>query len=67
MTYELLRDNEQEPSIVEMTSKAIQILRKNSNGFFLLVEGTTVQFKNKLSWVAVGICCGLYVALGCAK
>lgn len=28
-----------EPSIAEMTEKAISILQKNPNGFFLLVEG----------------------------
>ena len=28
-----------EPSLAEMTEKAIRILRKNSEGFFLLVEG----------------------------
>ena len=29
-----------EPSLAEMTEKAIRILRKNDKGFFLLVEGT---------------------------
>ena len=28
-----------EPSLAEMTEKAIRILRKNNNGYFLLVEG----------------------------
>ena len=28
------------PSIVDMTEKAIQILSKNEKGFFLVVEGT---------------------------
>lgn len=32
-----------EPSIVEMTEKAIQILRKNPNGYFLLVEGGKID------------------------
>ena len=40
MSFELSRDNTQEPSIAEMTRKAIEILRKNDKGFFLLVEGT---------------------------
>lgn len=41
MQYEVDRDKSSngEPSITEMTAKAIQILKKNSNGFFLLVEG----------------------------
>lgn len=33
------RDPKLDPSIVEMTEKAIRILRKNPKGFFLLVEG----------------------------
>ena len=28
-----------EPSIASMTEKAIQILQKNDNGYFLMVEG----------------------------
>ena len=41
MNYEVDRENgtAEEPSIAEMTEKAIQILRKNPRGYFLLVEG----------------------------
>ena len=41
MKYEVERaaDKAGEPSIAEMTEKAIQILQKNPKGFFLLVEG----------------------------
>lgn len=41
MKYELDRaaDNAGEPSIAEMTEKAIKILQKNPKGYFLLVEG----------------------------
>ena len=41
MQYEVERaaDKAGEPSIAEMTEKAIQILQKNPKGFFLLVEG----------------------------
>lgn len=38
MAFELNRDATTDPSIVEMTEKAIRILRKNPNGFFLFVE-----------------------------
>ncbi|XP_035697212.1 alkaline phosphatase, tissue-nonspecific isozyme-like [Branchiostoma floridae] len=45
MQYSL--DNEDdpagEPTIAEMTTKAIQILSKNPNGFFLLVEGSKID------------------------
>ena len=41
MRYEVERadDKAGEPSIAEMTEKAIEILKKNPKGFFLLVEG----------------------------
>ncbi|NXE51781.1 PPBI1 phosphatase, partial [Casuarius casuarius] len=38
MKYELNRNTSTDPSIVEMTEKAIRILRRNPNGFFLFVE-----------------------------
>lgn len=41
MEYEADRDHDNEPSIAEMTTKAIEILSKNTKGFFLLVEGNT--------------------------
>jgi len=33
-----------EPSLAEMTDKAIKILRRGSNGYFLLVEGERTLF-----------------------
>ena len=41
MNYEVERasDKAGEPSIAEMTEKAIKILQKNPKGFLLLVEG----------------------------
>ncbi|NWY91117.1 PPBN protein, partial [Loxia curvirostra] len=38
MKYELNRNTSTDPSIVEMTEKAIRILRRNPKGFFLFVE-----------------------------
>ncbi|MGB3341362.1 MAG: alkaline phosphatase [bacterium] len=35
-----------EPSIAEMTEKAIEILGKNPNGFFLMVEGSQVDWSS---------------------
>ncbi|XP_078375666.1 alkaline phosphatase-like isoform X2 [Oculina patagonica] len=45
MKYEVDRaeDPAGEPSIAEMTEKAIQILRKNPKGFFLLVEAGRID------------------------
>ncbi len=44
--YELDRDPKKEPSIAEMTEKALKLLNKNNNGFFLMVEGS------KIDWAA---------------
>ncbi|CAL8252976.1 unnamed protein product [Merluccius merluccius] len=38
MRFEVFRNNTRDPSIVEMTEKAIQILSKNPRGYFLFVE-----------------------------
>ncbi|KAK3104772.1 hypothetical protein FSP39_009854, partial [Pinctada imbricata] len=45
MSYELERDSSAngEPSLAEMTDKAIKILRKDQDGFFLLVEGGRID------------------------
>ena len=42
MSYDYYRKNDpqnDEPSLADMTRKAIEILQKNENGFVLLVEG----------------------------
>uniref|UniRef100_H2Z2U9 Alkaline phosphatase n=1 Tax=Ciona savignyi TaxID=51511 RepID=H2Z2U9_CIOSA len=45
MNYEVDRssDGAGEPSLAEMTSKAIEILQKDDDGFFLLVEGGRID------------------------
>jgi alkaline phosphatase len=43
MDYELDRQPLEQPSIVEMTTKAIDLLKTNPNGFFLLVEGGKID------------------------
>lgn len=44
MQYEHDRNSgaDGEPSLAEMTTKAIQILKKNKKGFFLMVEGEKI-------------------------
>ncbi len=44
MHFEQERNDDEagEPSIAEMVEKAIQILRKDPDGFFLAVEGKTI-------------------------
>ena len=44
MPYWLEADKQQTPSIAEMTRKAIDLLSKNENGFFLMVEGSKVDW-----------------------
>ena len=39
MEYKLLSDGLNEPTLLEMTSKALEILKKNERGYVLLVEG----------------------------
>jgi alkaline phosphatase len=45
MSYDKLRsrDADGEPSLVEMTRKAIEVLQKNPKGFFLMVEGGRID------------------------
>ncbi len=38
------RDTTKEPSLAEMTVKAIEILSKDTNGFFMMVEGSKVDW-----------------------
>jgi len=44
MAYDIDRDSAKEPSLAEMTQKAIEKLSKNKNGFFLMVEGSKVDW-----------------------
>ena len=46
MAYDLDRDPSQQPSLEEMTRIAIEKLSQNPNGFFLMVEGS------KIDWAA---------------
>jgi len=44
MAYDFDRVGTNEPSLAEMTAKAIEILSKNKNGFFLMVEGSEIDW-----------------------
>jgi len=46
LPYDLDRDASKIPSLQEMTEKAISVLSKNKKGFFLMVEGS------KIDWAA---------------
>ena len=43
MSYNLDRDPTKEPSLAQMTVKSLDILSKNTNGFFLMVEGGRID------------------------
>ncbi|XP_052892032.1 alkaline phosphatase-like [Anopheles moucheti] len=43
MSYRLLADQLREPSLEEMTVKALEILQRNDRGFVLLVEGGRID------------------------
>jgi alkaline phosphatase len=43
MDYEYDRDYAIQPSIAEMTNKSIEILSQDSDGFFLMVEGSRID------------------------
>ncbi|MCX7883275.1 MAG: alkaline phosphatase [Brevinematales bacterium] len=44
MAYEIDRDKDNEPSLAEMTSKALEILSSNPKGFVLMVEGSKIDW-----------------------
>lgn len=55
MTYELDRDLTEEPSLELMTTKALDNLEKNDNGFFLMVEGGRIDHAGHANYPATNI------------
>ena len=43
MSYDLDRNDAEQPSLAEMTAKALEVLDRHENGFFLMVEGSRVD------------------------
>ncbi|MFW9770218.1 MAG: alkaline phosphatase, partial [Candidatus Thorarchaeota archaeon] len=43
MDYEYDRDYSEQPSIAEMTNKSLEILSQDTDGFFLMVEGSKID------------------------
>lgn len=44
MAYDIDRDPVKEPSLAEMTDKALEVLSKNDKGFVLMVEGSEIDW-----------------------
>ncbi|MDD4777390.1 MAG: alkaline phosphatase [Fermentimonas sp.] len=44
LPYNIDRNPDRIPSLAEMTAKALEVLSKNENGFFLMVEGSQVDW-----------------------
>lgn len=44
LPYDIDRDTMAVPSLAQMTSKAIEVLKKNKKGFFMMVEGSKVDW-----------------------
>ena len=57
MKYEIERpaDAAGEPSLAEMTTKAISVLKKNPKGFFLLVEGGRIDHAHHAGWAHLAL------------
>ncbi|MDR6225290.1 alkaline phosphatase [Desmospora profundinema] len=55
MKYELDRSTSKEPSLAEMTKKALQTVSKNKNGFFLMVEGGRIDHAGHANYPATTI------------
>ncbi|XP_054721005.1 alkaline phosphatase-like [Uloborus diversus] len=45
-----LPDPTQYPSLAEMTAAGIEVLRKNDEGYFLLVEGGSIDLAHHMNW-----------------
>lgn len=43
LEYKLLSDSDVQPTLSEMVTKALEILKRNENGFVLLVEGGRID------------------------
>ena len=44
LPYSIDRNPDKVPSLAEMTGKALEVLSKNENGFFLMIEGSQVDW-----------------------
>jgi len=50
-----LRSNETQPTLAQMTRKAIQLLQKEPNGFVLFVEGGLIDMAHHETWAKMAL------------
>lgn len=55
LEYKLLANAETQPSLIEMTAKALEVLKKNKNGFVLLVEGGRIDHAHHATWARLSL------------
>ncbi|GIO23796.1 alkaline phosphatase [Oceanobacillus sp. J11TS1] len=58
LSPELHRNSEEEPSLAEMTKTAIDTLKKDEDGFFLMVEGSQIDWAghaNDAAWAMTDV------------
>lgn len=49
MDYEIDRNPAEQPSLAEMTKKALDLLKDSEKGFFLMVEGSQIDVAGHLN------------------
>lgn len=45
LPFEIDRKSKEQPSLAQMTKRALELLSQNEKGFFLMVEGFFILFK----------------------
>ena len=53
MSYDIERNKTDEPSLIEMTQKAIELLSTNPKGYFLLIEGGKIDHGKSYFWINI--------------
>ncbi|XP_055698615.1 alkaline phosphatase-like [Phlebotomus papatasi] len=55
MSYALLANKSKEPSLEEMSQRAVEMLRKYPNGYVLLVEGGRIDHAHHQTWARLSL------------
>lgn len=55
MEYRLRSDRDKQPTLEEMTDKAVQLLSKEPNGYVLFVEGGLIDMAHHETWAKLSL------------